>query len=59
MEKTEAAKAARIAVQDASDAWNAAPYHIRAAAGQWVCPILIALERIANALEGANDARKL
>lgn len=54
MSKTEAA---RLAVEDAKTAWNAAPIHIRTAAGKWAGPIVAALDAIAAALEDKTDGK--
>jgi hypothetical protein len=45
-------------VEDALQAWNGAPLHVRAMAGQYVGPILSALVALAariQALEGVKD----
>ena len=44
-------------VEDALQAWNGAPLHIRAMAGQYVGPILSALVAIAAKLEKLEGAQ--
>lgn len=46
------------AVQKAKKAWEAAPLHVKAMAGAYVDPIIVAMMEIAAALpEGGSDGK--